>query len=401
MPISKHLSIVLAASLLTGCSVFDTVWSTLAGGGSSSSSSGRVVAIPTPKPDASAQPVAATGTTVPVPAIIPVGGAVHVEPSAPSIVALSGPNAGTPAAEATSGGATAGSLQPQGLRGEVQRLQADLGRQSGEIQRLHQSLAQDSASYYGTVATIHTRLQVGTTAANPELVAQWNMAQVALDRMSADIARLAVLSGESASDSALATQILDSIKAGSGDQRQLQALEGDTRAAQGQEQQLVDAVAQDIARQTAYLDNERTNLVGLLTAIRSGELYGKRLSDGRYVAALKATDSRRDAILSGSSEQKPLVVIRFRQPQVAYEDALYGAVKSALQRRPSASFDLVAVAPAAATPAQVDANGRAAKRYATTVLHSLTDMGVPAERVSLSSTSSAQVKNDEVQIYVR
>jgi hypothetical protein len=418
MPISKYLGVVLAASLLSGCSAFDGVWSALAGGGPSTASGGRVIAIPTPKPDAALQPAIATGTTAPLPSpsitaagasapapsIIPAGGAVRALPSSPSILPVATTTAAAPTVAAASGGPSAGTPQAQGLRAEVQRLQEDLGRQNTESQRLHQALAQDSASYYGTVATIHSRLQIGTTPGNPEVVAQWNLAQVALDRMSADIARLAVLSGESASDSALATQILDSIKAGgagAGDQRQLQALESDTRTAQGQVRQLVDAIAQDITRQTAYLDNERTNLVGLLTAIKSGELYGKRLADGRYVAALSRTGVRRDAVLSGSSERKPLVVIRFRQPQVAYEDALYGAVKRALERRPSASFDLVAVAPVATTPAQVDANGRAAKRYAATVLHSLTEMGVPAERVSLSSTTSASVKNDEVQIYVR
>jgi hypothetical protein len=405
MPISKHLSIILAASLLSGCSVMDGVWSVLAGGGSSPQ--GRVTAIPTPKQGAAAQPVVAAGTTTPTPSIIPAGGAVRpVTPaSTPSIVALSGPNAGlssSPAPAASNSGTAA--PPAAGLRGEVQRLQEDLGRQNGEIQRLHQVLAQDSASYYGTVATIHSRLQLGTTAGNPELVAQWNLAQVALDRMSADIARLAVLSGETASDAALASQILDRIKSGgaaAGDPRQLQALESDAKAAQGQVQLIVDAVAQDITRQTAYLDNERTNLVGLMAAIKNGELYGKRLSDGRYVAALNTRDPLREAVLSGSSGRKPLVIIRFRQPNVEYEEALYGAVKSALERRPSASFDLVAVAPAAATPAQVDANGRAAKRYAATVLRSLTQMGLPAERVSLASTTSAQVRNEEVDIYVR
>jgi hypothetical protein len=416
MPIGKYLGVVLAASLLSGCSAFDGVWSTLAGG-SSTPSSGRVIAIPTPKPDAAAQPAVTAGITVPAPAvvpadttaapapsIVPAGGAVHAVPSTPSVAALSGPNAGPTTVAALSGGTVAGTPQAQGLRGDVQRLQEEIGRQNAESQRLHQALAQDSASYYGAVATIHSRLQLGTSPGNPELVAQWNLAQVALDRMSADIARLAVLSGEAASDSTLATQILDSVKTGAssaGDPRQLQAVESDTRSAQGQVQLLVDAAAQDIARQTAYLDNERTNLVGLLTAIKSGELYGRRLADGRYVAAFKATDVQREAALSGSSERKPLVVIRFRRPHVAYEGALYRAMKTALERRPSASFDLVAVAPVANTPAEVDANGRAAKRDAATVLQSLTDMGLPAERVSLSSTTSAQVRNDEVQIYVR
>jgi hypothetical protein len=385
MPNRKYLGVIAAASLLSSCSAFNGVWNTLSGGQDSTPSGGRVIVVPTPKAQATPQPMAAAAS-----------------PSAVAVVAVA--PAAPPAVAAAPSGSTVATPEAQGLRAELQQLHDDLARQNVEVSRLRQALSQDGASYYGTVAAIHGRLQMGITPGSPEVVAQWNLAQVALDRMSADIARLAVLSGESASDSALATQILDSVKtggAGAGDQRQLQALEGDTRTAQGQIQQLVDAVAQDIARQTSYLDNERTNLIGLMTAIRSGELYGKRLSDGRYIAALNGTDPRRDAVLSGSTERRPLVVIRFRQPNVAYEDALYRAVKTALERRPSASFDLVAVAPVATTPAQVDANGRAAKRYAENVLRSLTGMGVPAERVSLSATTSAGVKNDEVQIYVR
>src|SRR5580658_10187903 len=121
MPIGKYLGVVLAASLLSSCSAFDSVWSTLAGGGSSSS--GRVIAIPTPKPDAAAQPVVTAGTTVtapavipsvttaPVPSVVPAGGAVHAVPSTPSVVALSGPTASPMTVAALSGGAAAGTPQ--------------------------------------------------------------------------------------------------------------------------------------------------------------------------------------------------------------------------------------------------------------------------------------------------
>jgi hypothetical protein len=404
MSIRKHLSVIAAASLLTGCSVMDSVWGVLSGG-NGTPATGRVIAVPTPKSETSVSSSALAGSTTPMPSVAfaPGGDSGRAPGATPTAAALLAQSPAAPAAAPTAPSVAAqpAAPLPQGLRGELRRLQEDVARQNGEIQHVHQALAQDGANYYGMVATIHSRLQVGTTPGNPELVAQWNLAQVALDRISADIARLALLSGEVASDSTLGTQILEGLKAGGDGTADPRQIETGTTQAQGQVELLVNAVAQDIARQAAYLDNERTNLVGLLAAIKGGELYGKRLPDGRYVASLKALDLLRLTAVSGSSERRPLVVIRFRDPDVAYEEKLYGAVKQALERRPGATFELVAVAPVATTPAQVDANGRTAKRYAATVLRSLTQMGLPADRVSLSAMTRAEAKNDEVEIYVR
>ena len=42
---------------------------------------------------------------------------------------------------------------------------------------------------------------------------------------------------------------------------------------------------------------------------------------------------------------KPLMVIRFEDPDVDYQDELFAAVGGALERRPTAGFDVVAVSP--------------------------------------------------------
>jgi hypothetical protein len=80
---------------------------------------------------------------------------------------------------------------------------------------------------------------------------------------------------------------------------------------------------------------------------------------------------------------------------------VYTAVRRELERRPNAAFDLVAVAPNASNSAEVALHSDASKRNAETVLRSLISMGLPAERVSLSATTSANVQSDEVRLYVR
>jgi hypothetical protein len=94
-------------------------------------------------------------------------------------------------------------------------------------------------------------------------------------------------------------------------------------------------------------------------------------------------------------------VIRFDRPNVQYEQPLFEAVSRALDRRPSAGFDIVAVAPSGGSPSDVALNTSAARRDAETVLRSLTNMGLPPERVSLSATTSQSAQSPEVHVYVR
>ena len=99
--------------------------------------------------------------------------------------------------------------------------------------------------------------------------------------------------------------------------------------------------------------------------------------------------------------RRPLVVIRFDGPNVEYAQALYNAVSRALERRPSATFDLVAVAPNSGNVAQVTVAASTSKRNAESVLRSLSDMGLPLDRVRLSAMTSGRVAIHEVHIYVR
>jgi hypothetical protein len=105
--------------------------------------------------------------------------------------------------------------------------------------------------------------------------------------------------------------------------------------------------------------------------------------------------------LANISDRRPLVIIRFYRPNVPYEEALHTAIRRALERRPDVMFDLVAVAPLLGNPSQISLHSEASKRNAENVFRSLTDIGLPAERVSLSATTSANVQSDEVRLYVR
>ena len=78
-----------------------------------------------------------------------------------------------------------------------------------------------------------------------------------------------------------------------------------------------------------------------------------------------------------------------------------GVVNAALERRPNAGFDLVAVTPAVGDPAKVALETNRARRNAELVLRSLVNMGLPPERTSLAATSSPDAQVNEVHLYVR
>ena len=95
-------------------------------------------------------------------------------------------------------------------------------------------------------------------------------------------------------------------------------------------------------------------------------------------------------------QRPPLAVIRFGAAPLAYEDALYDAVRGVLERRPASAFELVAVTPYVGAPEQAAFAGRLERVY-----RALIAMGLPAERLSLSSLSQPGVQVDEVHVYVR
>jgi hypothetical protein len=297
----------------------------------------------------------------------------------------------------------------QALRGDLQQLQDNINRHNAALGQIRQGMAQDAATYYSLVGTINSRLQVGTTPGNPELVAQWNQSHAVLDRMADDVAKLSSLSNQAAADSSVATYILESVKAVYGlqgaveeDHRQLGLLESEVNRTLVPIDQLFNAISDDISRQSNYVSNERWNLVTLSLGVRNGELYGQSLASNAIIRAPGAPHRPPSAAaLVKIIDRRPLVIVRFRRPKVPYEKELYTAVRRALERRPDVVFDLVAIAPQPGDPAQITLHSEVSKRNAESVFRTLTDMGLPAERVSLSATTNAVVQSDEVRLYVR
>lgn len=296
------------------------------------------------------------------------------------------------------------------LRQELSVLQTNVRQQNQELQIIRRTTTQNAQRYHGTVAAINARLQLGTTPGNPVLVSQWNTAQAELDRIGLDIAAMNSLANAVASDSAMVSYLLETTRATYGlqgaideDHRQLAILEDETNRTLVLIDRLLNELSEDISRQTAYVGNERRSLTAISLAIKNGEYYGQGLSNRAYLSATPLSNMAPKSAASGTaiqSSRRPLVVIRFDRADVSYQQALYNAVLRALERRPQANFALVAITPTQGTPADNALNSSKIKRHADEVLRTLIEMGLPANRIDISSNTSSEATTNEVHLYV-
>jgi hypothetical protein len=287
----------------------------------------------------------------------------------------------------------------QSIRAQIQGLQQKIGSNAGRLAQLRNQSAGAAQSYQQSKARITARLQIGTTRGNPELVAEWNNAQTSLDSLAGNINTLNALGTDVTNDSSGAHFALNQIAATRNvlgavdeDHRQLALLEDETSQTIVLIDRLLKEISDNVQRSTAYAANERSNLTVLGNAIKSGELYGALSTP----VGAGITSSQQLA-----SAGLPLVVIKFDRPDVDYQQILYAALNQALQSRPSAGFEVVAVSPSRGNAASVQIGQTTARRHAQDVMRSMTDMGVPATRLGVASTTDPGAGGNEVRVFVR
>ena len=374
------LACVLTAGLgLSACAdidnMFDDSGSEMSASDAAAPTAADAGAMPAPSANLLPPPSAGGGGIAPVATIMP----VTIE---------SGPDTGTQVNKTI-----------QTLRSQVAGLEGKLGANAQRLADLRNNGAGAATAYQESKARITARLQIGTTKGNPELVSEWNSAQTSLDAVSANINQLSALGTDVTGDSSTAHFALDQISATfnvSGavdeDHRQLQLLEDETNQTIVLIDRLLKEVSDNVQRQTAYVANERSNLSILSNSIKSGELYGG--TPGLTAAAASNN-------LQFASSGTPLVVVRFDRPNVDYQQVLYAALNQALQSRPNANFQVVAVSPTRGNAASVQIAQTTARRHAQDVMRSMTDMGVPASRLNVASSTDPAAAASEVRVFIR
>jgi hypothetical protein len=174
---------------------------------------------------------------------------------------------------------------------------------------------------------------------------------------------------------------------------------------------LLNAINDDITRTAAYLSSERGNLRTLSLAISNGDLYGRSLANRPFSSVPQSTLMQPASYGSVApaaapmetrpASPRPLAKIKFDKPNVDYAQPVYMAISEAMERYPDARFELVAVHPMTGNAAQVAIESTRSRRNAEKVLQTLTQMGLPADKIDLAYNADASAQTSEVHIFVR
>ena len=321
---------------------------------------------------------------------------------APSVVGGAGSAPGAPAAIVPLDVSKLG--QPSGTSAGIRiaKFRTDLAQLQHaaiqEIQRGTQLQADTDASvatYKIAMGTIDSSRQAN--AAAPVPADAWRNAQAQLQTISSVLDRMSGLSNEVAKNVAFGAFLGQSIRetnaapdATDQDRQQLKLLEDSTTQTSTSLDQLLGGLRQQVLQQSHFLGTEGARLAQIAPpgAPVNAALPQQQVQPSAHVAAPAG---------AGIASGRPFVVIRFDNPGVEYEQQLYEAVSAALARSPSVAFDLVGAAPATGTPEDSEAARASMER----VRQSLMNMGLPADRVSISQLTDPDIQSNEVRLYVR
>ena len=269
-----------------------------------------------------------------------------------------------------------------------------------------------ATEFYGTVAAINTKLQLGTTPGNPVLVRQYDQAQGELDNIEEYLREINLLNQKVNADAGVVALLKSTINkvlrlAGAIDQdhRQLEVLEDDVEKLEIDIARLINEITEEISRQSGFAKIENQNLLVMAVAIRNGEAMGTGILNRSFLAAQALADA-------GPPDQQldvpqvnitglPLVVIRFDDPDINYEKTLFDAIGTTVDKKADATFGLVAVSPIGKNEGETRINASKVKKYAERVLRSLVSFGLPSKKVALTAKTSGDVVVPEVHIYVQ
>ena len=269
-----------------------------------------------------------------------------------------------------------------------------------------------ATQYYGTVAAINTKLQLGTTPGNPVLVKQYDEAQTELKNIESYSREVNLLNQKVTADAGVVALLKSTINktlrlAGAIDQdhRHLEVLEDDVEKIEVNIARIINEITEEVSRQSGFMRIENQNLLTVAVAIRNGEAMGTGIRNRAFLAAQALADAgppdKQLEVKRVNITGLPLVVIRFDDPNIDYEKTLYDAIGITVDKKPDASFGLVAVAPIGKNEGETRINASKVKKYAERVLRSLVSFGLPSKKVALSAKTSGDVVVPEVHIFVQ
>ena len=123
--------------------------------------------------------------------------------------------------------------------------------------------------------------------------------------------------------------------------------------------------------------------------------YGSFKGTQGYSPAYSEQGRRSD---NNNVSPNPIAVFRIDELN-DYEQNLFGAISATLDKAPKSRFTLVAVSSSAGNPSEQAERAANVRNDVSKLISSLISMGMPVDRISVSSLSVANVENTEVRLY--
>ena len=293
------------------------------------------------------------------------------------------------------------------FRGDLSSIQNAISSHNNDFLRFKDLVDEQTSVYQGLSSAIRSRLQIGTTPGNPILVGQWNDAQRALEDIQNNVNNLQIVNNRVTADAALITHLKNAIDSSffiSGaideDHNQLKVLKDDVQRTSVLYARLMDELEQKISREIMILNDERQYMKKLAEDVEVGKFGSRVSSPPTSSVGAKSQVAEEEKIetmkIVPLNYDNAILVIKFDDTNFDYSNALFESISNALEQMPSANFEVVAVSPTGGASFSDKARQRASE-----VFSKIIEMGVPSERVSLTSSNSTSAQAEEVHIYLK
>ena len=292
------------------------------------------------------------------------------------------------------------------FRADLSSIQNAISSHNNDFLRFKDLVDEQTSVYQGLSSAIRSRLQIGTTPGNPILVGQWNDAQRALEDIQNNVNNLQIVNNRVTADAALITHLRNAIDSSffiSGaideDHNQLKVLNDDVQRTSVLYARLMDELDQKISREIMILNDEREYMKKLAEDVEVGK-FGGRVSSPPTTSSNIQEQAKPKSIdtvnIAPLNYDNAILVIKFDDTNFDYSTALFESISNALEQMPSANFEVVAVSPTGGASFSDKARQRASE-----VFGKIVEMGVPSERMSLTSSNSTTAQAEEVHIYLK
>ena len=293
------------------------------------------------------------------------------------------------------------------MQEEFNKLDADIKQGKANFEGLKFNGIKSAENYHSIVAAIAARLQIGTTPGNPVLLNQYEQAQTELAEVGAQGQNLVDVGNQIALFSTRVSYLLEQARSAKKlrgavdeDHRNLSFFQDALKRRSVDVLRILEDLNETVRRRDIFLAAERRRLTQLATAISVGESFGLGLG---ALGSLPAINDNENTELERRSDSipvspNPIAVFRINE-QENYEQNLFGAISATLDKAPKSRFTLVAVSSSAGNPSEQAERAANARNDVSKLINFLVSMGMPVDRISVSSLSVANVENTEVRLY--